>query len=175
MTDKLKIRESAQADIAAIESLYPEAFPQEDLLPLVRGLLQDAEVAISLVGVRNSQIVGHAIFTICGVVGSSVNAALLGPLAVSPAWQRQGNGSAIVRAGLQRLKDVGVELVCVLGDPGYYGRLGFTAETLVEPPFPLPTEWNDAWQSNYLIDTGAPHVGNLAVPQQWRDPDLWAP
>ena len=119
MSDKLEIRESVQDDAAAIDSLYPEAFPDEDLLPLVRDLLQDAAITISLIGAMNLQIAGHAIFTRCGVVGSSVKAALLGPLAVAPAWQRRGIGSAIVRAGLQRLTDEDVDLICVLGDPRY--------------------------------------------------------
>ena len=30
----LNIRESVQSDFEAIESLYPEAFPDEDLLPV---------------------------------------------------------------------------------------------------------------------------------------------
>ena len=175
MSAKLEIRESAQADAAAIESLYPEAFPDEDLLPLVRDLLQDAAIAISLVAVIDSQIVGHAIFTKCGVVGSRVSAALLGPLGVAPAWQRQGIGSAIVRAGLQRLKSEDVSLVCVLGDPRYYSRLGFQPDGLIEPPFPLPREWVGAWQSQYLDNTMASCTGRLAVPRQWLQPALWAP
>ena len=108
MSETLEIRESRRDDSAAIESLYPEAFPEEDLLPLVRSLLNDAVVAISLVGTIDTRIVGTAIFTKCGVLGYSADAALLGPLAVAPAWQRQGIGSAIVRAGLRRLEDANV-------------------------------------------------------------------
>ena len=175
MSDRLQIRESVQGDAAAIESLYPEAFPDENLLPLVRDLLQDSAIIISLVGTIDLQIVGHAIFTMCGVVGSGVKAALLGPLAVTPVWQRRGIGSAIVRAGLKRLKDADVNLVCVLGDPIYYGRLGFVPETLIEPPFRLPTEWSGAWQSQYLGGTATPCVGKLSVPPQWLQPALWAP
>ncbi len=175
MSDKLEIRESVRADAAAIESLYPQAFPDEDLLPLVRDLLQDPAIAISLVAVIDSQVVGHAIFTKCGVAGRSAKAALLGPLAVAPAWQRRGIGSAIVRAGMERLKDTGVTLVCVLGDPAYYGRLGFVQETRVEPPFPLPAEWSGAWQSQHLDHTDVFCTGKLAVPPAWRQPALWAP
>jgi putative acetyltransferase len=109
------------------------------------------------------------------VFGSSVNAALLGPLAVAPAWQRQGIGSAIVRAGLRRLEDANVSRVYVLGDPAYYGRLGFLPETLVEPPFPLPAEWDGAWQSRDLGKTTTPCAGKLSVPPQWLQPALWAP
>lgn len=175
MSEKLEIRESVQDDATAIELLYPEAFPEEDLLPLVRDLLRDSTIAVSLVGTINSRIVGHAIFTNCGVVGRNVKAALLGPLAVAPTWQRQGIGSAIVNAGLQRLKEAAVNLVCVLGDPAYYGRHGFVQESLVEPPFPLPAEWGTAWQSQYLDDTTTPCAGKLSVPSQWLQPALWGP
>lgn len=175
MSDKLKIRESTHEDSSAIERLYPEAFPDEDLLPLVRDLLEDAAITMSLVGTIDSQIVGHAILTKCGVVGSSVRATLLGPLAVAPDWQKRGFGSAIVRAGLQRLDSIGVSLVCVLGDPAYYSRLGFVPETRVEPPFRLPVEWQGAWQSQELRDAALPNTGKLSVPPQWLQPSLWAP
>ena len=175
MSEILEIRKSVPGDSGAIESLYPEAFPDENLLPLVRDLLPDVTVTTSLVGTLNSQIVGHAIFTRCGVAGHSVNAALLGPLVVAPGWQRQGVGRAIVRAGLRRLEDMDVSLVCVLGDPAYYKRLGFLPESLVEPPFPLPTEWDGAWQSQWMGDMTAPCSGKLSVPRQWLQPALWAP
>jgi len=175
MLDKLKIYESVEGNHTAIELLYPEAFPDEDLLPVVRDLLQDSTIAMSLVGTIDSRIAGHIIFTNCGVAGSNVKAALLGPLAVAPMWQRQGIGTAIVHAGLQRLQDAAVHLVCVLGDPAYYGRLGFVKESLVEPPFPLPAEWDGAWQSQYLDDTTMPCAGKLSVPSPWLQPALWAP
>ena len=175
MSEKLEIRESRRDETAAIESLYPEAFPDENLLPLVRGLLNDAAVAISLVGTIDRQIVGHAIFTKCGVVGHNVKAALLGPLAVAKEWQKQGIGSAIVRAGLRWLEAADVNRVYVLGDPAYYGRLGFLPESLVEPPFPLPAKWDGAWQSQDLGETTTPCAGKLSLPPQWLQPTLWTP
>ena len=175
MSEKLKIRESSRDDWAAIESLYPKAFPDENLLPLVRDLLNDAAVAMSLVGTIYTQIVGHAIFTKCGVVGHNVKAALLGPLAVAPAWQRQGIGSAIVRAGLRWLEAADVNRVYVLGDPAYYGRLGFLPDNLVAPPFPLPVEYDGAWQSQNLDESATPCAGKLSVPAPWLQPELWAP
>ena len=175
MTDKLEIRESVDDDSAAIEKLYPEAFPDEDLLPVVRDLLRDPTIRLSLVGTIDSRIAAHVIFTYCGVAGSSIKSALLAPLAVAPTWQRQGLGTAIVRAGLQRVQDADVRLVCVLGDPAYYGRLGFVPESLVQPPYRLPAEWDDAWQSQYLGDSSIPVAGKLSVPAQWLQPALWAP
>lgn len=171
----LEIRESEQGDLSAIESLYPKAFPDEDLLPLVRELLKDTEVATSLVGVIDSQVVGHVIFTRCGLVGHDTDIALLGPLGVTPEWQRKRIGSALVRAGLREMEDMGVRLVCVLGDPAYYGRLGFEPESAVSPPFPLPAEWDGAWQSRAPGNTATFCAGKLSVPKQWLQPALWAP
>jgi len=175
MPEKREIRESNRDDSAAIESLYPEAFPDENLLPLVRSLLNDTVIAISLVATIDTRIAGNAIFTKCGVIGNNVDVALLGPLAVAPAWQRQGIGSALVRAGLKRLEEAGVNRVFVLGDPTYYGRFGFLPESLVEPPFSLPVEWEGAWQSINLGEANTRSPGKLSVPPQWLQPALWAP
>ena len=175
MTEKLEIRDSVSADFGAIELLYSDAFPDEDLLPLVRVLLPDTTVATSIVGEIDSRIVGHVIFTKCGLTGERANAALLGPLAVTPARQGQGIGSALVRAGLRQLKDRDVRFVCVLGDPAFYGRLGFLPESSIRPPFRLPAEWEGAWQSQKTGDMATPCSGTLSVPKPWLQPALWAP
>ena len=162
-------------NLSAIELLYPDAFPEEDLLPLVRELLQETAIALSLVGIVESSLAGHGIFTTCGVAGSSANVALLGPLAVASARQRQGLGSAIVKMGMRRLEKAGVTHVYVLGDPAYYGRLGFVPEAHVVPPYQLPAEWSEAWQSMSLGSAAPRPRGRLTVPQPWLDPALWAP
>ena len=179
MVEGLEIRESVPRDLDAIETLYPAAFPDEDLRPLVRALLQEGPSVLSLVGVAGGMadrsIAAHVIFTTCGIAGRADKVALLGPLAVAPAAQRQGIGSAMVRAGLQRLDSAGVTQVYVLGDPAYYGRLGFAPDDDVAPPYPLPADWHGAWQSISLRRAEAPRQGKLSVPQPWRQPALWAP
>ena len=175
MTTACRIRESRADDLAAIESFYPEAFPEEDLIPLVRDLLAAPADVLSLVAEVDGLAVGHVLFTRCGVSGGNVDAALLAPLAVAPAHQGGGIGTAIVREGLQRLKDAGVELVCVLGDPAYYGRFGFVGEASIEPPYTTPDEWGGAWQSQMLVDRAASCSGRLSLPPQWQKPALWLP
>jgi putative acetyltransferase len=175
MSDKPDIRDSVQSDLAAIELLYPDAFPDEDLLPLVGDLLRDTAIAISLVAVIDLQIVGHGVFTRCGVLGSGIKAALLGPLVVAPDWQRQGIGSAIVRAGFKRLQEQDVTIVCVLGDPAYFRLHGFQREKSLKPPYPLPDEWKDAWQAKSLVEDAETCSGTLSLPAVWRKPALWAP
>lgn len=174
MTEMLEIRDSVPTDFGAIESLYPKAFPDEDLLPLIRDLLPEETVTMSIVGEIDFRIVGHVIFTKCGVTVKRTGAALLGPLAVAPAWQGRGIGSALVYAGLRQLKDRDVHIVCVLGDPAFYGRLGFLPESSIRPPYPLPSEYDGAWQSQKLSDVAAAYTGELSVPELWLQPSLWA-
>ena len=175
MSETLEIRESRPGDLAAIETLYPDAFPDEDLLPLVRDLERAGPTVVSLVAIDEQALVGHAVFTLCGIAGRPDKVALLGPLAVASARQRRGIGNAIVRAGLRRLEEAGASRVYVLGDPAYYGRFGFEAEDGVTPPYPLPEEWHGAWQSLGLGGDTPAIRGKLSVPHPWRQQALWAP
>lgn len=174
MTEDVDIRDSAPDDRAAIDALYPRAFPEEDLLPLVTDLLRDGHDVLSLVATAGGLVLAHVAFTFCGISGADDQAALLGPLAVAPDRQRQGIGGALIRAGLQRLRGTPVTCVFVLGDPAYYGRFGFLPKADVTPPYPLPAEWRGAWQSLRLRD-GPVRPGMLTVPPPWREPALWAP
>jgi putative acetyltransferase len=63
--------------------------------------------------------------------------AALAPLAVRPGLQRAGVGSALVRTGLQSIPEFGAHGVLVLGDPAYYGRFGFSAETAAKVTAPF--------------------------------------
>lgn len=175
MTESLEIRESLPNDLVAIEELYPDAFPDEDLLPVVRGLLSEGPTVLSLVGIADGALVGHVIFTTCGLAGTTDAVALLGPLGVASARQGQGIGSALVRAGLQRMDQAGTKQVYVLGDPAYYSRFGFEPDDGVAPPYPLPEDWRPAWQS-LGPKNGKPALrGQLSVPQPWRKRAYWAP
>lgn len=49
----------------------------------------------------------------------------LAPMAVMPAAQRRGIGSALIRSGLERCAQLGYSAVVVLGHPEYYPRFGF--------------------------------------------------
>jgi len=173
--DAITLRESGPGDVERLLALYPKAFPQEDLLALVRGLLAAGPAVLSLVAMRDSRLVGHAAFTRCGVLGSAERVALLGPLAVTPEFQRQGIGGALIREGLRRLAAEGTALVLVLGDPAYYGRFGFAADADILPPYALPAEWRTAWQLVGLKE-GKPRLrGRLELPPLWLQPALWAP
>lgn len=174
MSDDIEIRESVPGDLAAIEKLYPGAFPDEDLLPLVAELLDGKPWGLSLVAFVDGVLAGHAYFTRCTVAGNTGGVGLLGPVAVAPAFQRQGVGSALIDHGIARMEREDIVQVCVLGDPAYYGRFGFVQETELMPPYPLPDEWSEAWQSVCLRGPDERLRGVLSVPQPWRKPALWA-
>ncbi len=175
MKTDLEIRESRPADRIALAELYPAAFPDEDLVPLVRELLAGRNDVLSLVADGHEGMAGHIAFTACSVAGHDQPLSMLAPLAVHPAHQRQGIGTGLIREGVRRLEGDGVSLVLVLGDPAYYGRAGFKPEHAVAPPYPLPEEWRDAWQSLSLIEDASGLSGVLCVPEPWRKKALWLP
>ena len=78
-------------------------------------------------GNRGGTVVGYLLFTPAVVVsrGRRVAGMGLGPLAVRPDRQRQGIGSALVRRGLEILRERTCPFVVVLGHPAYYPRFGF--------------------------------------------------
>ncbi|MEZ5856172.1 MAG: N-acetyltransferase [Hyphomicrobiaceae bacterium] len=176
MPTSIDIRASAPHDLASIEALYADAFPDEDLIPLIRELLDAPSDVLSLVAERDGQTVGHLCLTSATIEGCRQDAALLGPLAVASAAQRQGIGAALVRDGVSRLAEQGVDWLCVLGDPAYYGRFGFVADTAIEPPYPLAAQWRSAWQSLPLRPSSQiPRGSRLVLPALWMRPSLWAP
>ena len=177
MHSKLVIRRSERPDREAILELYGRAFAEEELRPLVRELLDlPKDDVLSLVALKGNKIIGHVAFTNCELSeAKGEKIALLAPLAVDPNYQRQGFGSALQRAGFERLADKGIRTVCVLGDPAYYSRLGFAAESGINPPYPIPEEWAEAWQStNPTGGASRSLIGTLTVPEPWQNPALWS-
>ena len=52
-------------------------------------------------------------------------AMLLGPLAVRPAWKKQGIGAALMRTSMEAARVAGHKLVILVGDEPYYAPFGF--------------------------------------------------
>jgi len=176
MTDAtIAIRPTTPADVPALEALYAAAFPDEDLVPLVRALMAEPDGVISLVAEESGAVAGHLAFTMCDVEGQDVRAALLGPLCAAPDRQGRGIGSTLVKAGFERLRAGGVTTVLVLGDPAYYGRFGFAAGHAIDAPYDLPPDYVAGWQA-LSIDAGKTlPQGRLTVPPVWQLEALWLP
>lgn len=173
----IRATQSCRAD--EVLSLYPQAFPEEDLTGLVAEVLALSAGCVSLGAFSETgTLIGHVIFSECLVPQGGegdVAVALLGPLAVHPDHQHSGIGGALVRAGIADLSARGVAEVCVLGDPAYYQRFGFRTCTDIKAPYDLPEDWGPAWQSLSLRPSGGQVAGRLQVPAPWRNPAYWAP
>lgn len=121
------IRDEQLADAAAVWQVNAEAFGREAEARLVEALRRQAQPLISLVAEADGAIVGHILFTPVTLAGQpQLRIMGLAPMAVLPTQQRQGAGSALVRAGLARCLEQGFDAVVVLGHPAYYPRFGFT-------------------------------------------------
>lgn len=165
------IRVAKSDDDPHILTLYPLAFPDEDLTELVAQLLTDENV-LSLISTSRERVVAHAAFSRCGSTIGSAKLALLGPIAVHPDHQRDGLGKALIEDGARRLSDQGVNELLVLGDPDYYRHRGFDAPASISTPYPLKPEWAEAWRSR-LINGDERATGTLTVPKPWQAPELW--
>jgi len=166
------IGETTPADKAQISKLYASAFPEEELVPLVEALLPEPGV-LSLSARIGALLIGHVLFTRGTLEGRPETVALLGPLAVHPDHQRKGIGKALIAEGLAGLTTEGVTQVLVLGDPAYYRGSGFRPASHVVTPYPLPSEWTEAWQWQRLDGGDDNLAGRLLLPEAWLRPELW--
>ena len=173
MIESIEIRPFGANDIIPTLELYPFAFPDEDLVPLVKDL-SVCEDVYAFVALCADRVVGHVALAECALDASPTKIALLGPLAVHPDFSKRGIGSALARQGVDAMRQYGLSAVMLLGSPAYYGRFGFSTEHTVRPPLPLRDDWVDAWQSVWLVDDARPTKRTpLIVPAPWRDPAYW--
>jgi putative acetyltransferase len=126
----LTIIEASGTDRAAIRSIEEAAFGQPGEADLVDALVAESEDALELVATLDGVLVGHLLFStlLVETANRSFSAVALAPLAVHPDFQRRGVGTALVEESHRRLRAAGEGLSVVLGDPGYYGRFGYSHE-----------------------------------------------
>ncbi|KOV67583.1 GNAT family N-acetyltransferase [Streptomyces sp. MMG1121] len=121
-------RAETGTDISAVREINLTAFPTAEEADLVDALRGDPAAWIEGLSVVSTDDdgtpVGHALLTRCHI--DDVPALCLAPVAVRPAHQRTGAGTAAVRAVLLAAGDLGERYVVVLGHPAYYPRFGFT-------------------------------------------------
>ncbi|HEX4986726.1 MAG TPA: N-acetyltransferase [Burkholderiales bacterium] len=136
------VRAEEPRDAEAVHALLRAAFAREAEARLVERLRASGKILCTLVAEDAGRILGHAVFSraaACdGVEGQG--AAVLAPVAVLPAFQRLGIGSALVSAGIGRCRLEREPRLLVLGDPAWYARFGFlpAARFGLRCPWPAP-------------------------------------
>lgn len=126
----MHIRYETPADEPAVHAVHAAAFPTPAEADLVDELRRVATPLVSLVAIDDGSVVGCILFSPVTLAGHSELVLFgLAPMAVLPAYQRHGIGSALVHAGLERCRTLGAQAVVVLGHPDYYPRFGFVPST----------------------------------------------
>lgn len=180
----IQIRETIGKDFNDIMMVEERAFGFEKEAKLTADLLNDktAEPILSLLAFHNKKAIGHILFT--RVYINSMNTKqplihILAPLAIIPEYQKQGIGGSLINEGLKKLKDMGSEMVFVLGHMEYYPKFGFIPDAKklgFTTPYPIPDEYANAWMvqslnsKGFVIDKGNVICSNeLNKAEHWRE------
>ncbi|MCQ2003576.1 GNAT family N-acetyltransferase [Rhizobium sp. NRK18] len=94
--------------------------------------------SLSYVCEDNGEVIASVRMT--PVNAGSVKGHLLGPLAVRPSHKNIGIGRELVRIAVAAARRAGSEAVILVGDPPYYGPLGFEKVAYGALEFPGPVD-----------------------------------
>lgn len=132
------------SDHAAVRTVVGAAFADEpavvDLVELIRASPEYVP-SLALVARVDDEVVGFVMVSRAELVSESGSHRVLtlSPLAVAPAMQGRGIGSALVPAALDAAERLGGEQLVVLeGSPRYYPRFGFRDSRAFGIVIPLP-------------------------------------
>lgn len=129
MSDDVSIRPERPGDEAAIYEVNRLAFNGEAEPKLVDAIrASDGFIPeLSLVAEQAGRIVGHVLFSRAAIrtKAGAIPVLVLAPIAVLPELQNRGIGSKLIEAGLERARELGEQIVVLVGHPWYYPRFGF--------------------------------------------------
>ena len=137
------IRTEAPADILPIDNLLKSVFDTDAEAQLVMRLRENGKRTLSLVACNDDgELIGHVFFSPVMLDGEDHNWQGLAPMAVNPAYQRQGIGEALMEEAKQTLAELGYPVIVVLGHSDYYPKAGFApaAPQGILCPWPVPEE-----------------------------------
>lgn len=127
---RFSIRPETGADIDAITEVTAAAFETLEISRhteqfIIMALRKAGALTVSLVAELDGRVIGHIAFSPVAISDGTRDWYGLGPVSVSPEYQKKGIGSALIRQGLVRLKELGARGCCLVGYPDYYERFGF--------------------------------------------------
>lgn len=133
------VRAEAPGDREASIEVERDAFGRA-LEAEIAEAVRDEPGSFALVAEDDGEIVGHVQMSRAWVGQDAVVA--LGPISVQPSRQRRGIGASLVRAAVEEARARQEPAVILLGDPAYYGRLGFVPASRfgLADPFADPQE-----------------------------------
>jgi putative acetyltransferase len=123
----VRIRPETDADHTAIRAVVAAAFGsrfEADLVDAIRATDRFVP-GLSLLAEVDGVVAGHVLVSYVDLEPGSVRVLQVAPLAVAPAHQRQGVGSALMNEAIRLVEARREPLLLVEGDPRYYSRFGF--------------------------------------------------
>ncbi|WP_061798398.1 GNAT family N-acetyltransferase [Serratia ficaria] len=135
----INFRHELPDDIGTISTLTAAAFQHAEHSShteqfIVNALRRADALSLSLVAERRGELLGHAAVSPVSIGNGVEGWYGLAPVSVLPAYQNQGIGSRLIRQLLAELREMGAAGCVVLGNPHYYGRFGFDAQTSLTLP-----------------------------------------
>jgi putative acetyltransferase len=152
------VRDERSSDAPAIRAVLEAAFSQAVEADLVDKLRAACHDRISLVACDYDRIVGHILFTPAIIDRPEVTVVGYGlaPMAVFPEFQRRGVGSALVHAGIERLRRSRCPFVIVVGHPAYYPRFGFVPASTCG----IRCEWDGVPDEAFMVLVLEPSIAS---------------
>ncbi|MHC1782702.1 MAG: GNAT family N-acetyltransferase [Anaerolineaceae bacterium] len=135
----LTIRDESIDDVYGVQWVNSETFETMTESELVDTLRENDAISVSMVADLDGRVVGHILFSEVAIGPHPYSPLTLGlaPMAVLPEMQNRGIGSMLVKEGLERCRQLGAEIVIVLGHPNFYPHFGF------EPCTPKGITYNE--------------------------------
>ena len=127
------LRLEQPGDYRAVERVTYDAFKSDGdgdealLAHKLRGV-QEFVPELDCVAEIGGKVIGNIMYSRSKVVeesGQEWETLTFGPVSVSPEYQRQGVGSALIRHTLQLACEMGFRAVLIFGYESYYPRFGF--------------------------------------------------
>ncbi len=134
----ITIRSEHARDIKEREALLDDVFGIERHEKTCERLREGRIPArgLSLIAEDDGRLIGTV--RLWHVSVASLDALLLGPLAVSSHYRGQSVGSRLIRTALNRASLQGHKAVMLVGDAPYYKRFGFATDVMTKIDLPGP-------------------------------------
>ena len=175
-----RIRVATGLDRNDVREIHLCAFPEGEkqiVSTLAVNLLSEetSPKTISLVAEADGAVVGHIAFSPVTVNNNkNWKGYILAPLGVKPEYQKRQIGSKLIESGKERLSKMGVNILFVYGDPNYYGKFGFDADTAsgYSPPYEL--QYPFGWQA-IILNEGVftESTVKISCVDPLKDAELW--
>lgn len=120
------IRPATSADTSSIATCVLSAFDNVDEVKLIQQIGTDGDTLLELVFELVGTMVGHVLISklTLGQV-PQLSCGAVAPFSVHADFQSRGIGSKLMREAISESKTIGLDVLCLLGDPGYYQKFGF--------------------------------------------------